>query len=92
MSANIVRALSKVYDQNDKKSKQSKIEPGEVTSIDPLRIRLKNNNKLILNRDMLSITSRITDLIHNERLWIGSRVLVLINKGGDEIYVIDRID
>lgn len=90
--SNIVQALSKASRAVDKSLKHSSFEPGEVTSVYPFRIKLKDNNKLVLNADMFSTTSRIKDLINDDRLVIGSKVLVLVNKGGEELYVIDRID
>lgn len=91
MGHSVVNALLKVHSANNKKIKPTSVEPAVVISVDPFRIRLKDNSKLTLNRDMIMVSTQVNDLINDGRLKSGNDVLVIVNRGGDDVYVIDRI-
>lgn len=91
MGHSMVNALFKVNAAQNKKFKPTTAEPAEVIGVNPLRIRLKDNSKLVLNKDMMMVSTQVNDLISDGRLKAGNDVLVIINRGGDDVYVIDRI-
>ena len=91
MGHSMVNALFKVNAAQNKRFKPTSVEPAVVISVDPFRIRLKDNSKLALDRNMMMVSTQINDLIIDGRLKSGNDVLVIINRGGDDVYVIDRI-
>lgn len=81
----------KVHRNSDKRSKQTAIEIAEVVSVSPLRIKLKSNDRLILDRNMIKVTAQVDSLITNGYLFVGNKVLTVISKGHQEVFVIDKI-
>ena len=91
MAKSTTQALRKVIKANNKAVKGTYFEPAQVVSINPFRIKLKDNNKLILDRSMMTVASRVLSLINDGYLSSGQKVLVCVNRGGEEIFVLDKI-
>ncbi|ANB56129.1 hypothetical protein GFC29_3133 [Anoxybacillus sp. B7M1] len=61
-----------------------------VVSAPPdFQIKLRDNNKLIIPEDLISIAERLTEL--GKELKIGDRVMVAAIQGGQSFFIIDRI-
>lgn len=89
--SDIVRALVKAQSKTDKKLKQTSTEIAVVVNVSPFRIKVRGNDKLVLGRNMLHMTSTVTSLLYNNNLRVGDKVMIILAKGHEEVFVVDKI-
>ncbi|WP_375565952.1 DUF2577 family protein [Bacillus pumilus] len=63
---------------------------GDVVSVSPLSIRLKENDKLIIPEDLLMWPTRL-DEDEDDALEEGDSVMVLAMTGGQIFYILDKV-
>ncbi|QCU17577.1 DUF2577 domain-containing protein [Bacillus altitudinis] len=63
---------------------------GDVVSVSPLSVRLKENDKLIISEDLLMWPTRL-DEDEDDALEEGDSVMVLAMTGGQIFYILDKV-
>ncbi|NOL32119.1 MULTISPECIES: DUF2577 family protein [Bacillus] len=63
---------------------------GDVVSVSPLSVRLKENDKLIIPEDLLMWPTRL-DEDEDDALEEGDSVMVLAMTGGQIFYILDKV-
>lgn len=66
--------------------RQTEIVIGKVMSANPLKVQVINDEKLVLNRNILIIPKRIVD----EPLKFGECIHILVVNSGKKYYALDR--
>lgn len=69
-------------------SHPSGITIGTVIDTSPLRIRLRQNSKMVIDSDLVLLPERLTG---DNSLNYGDRVIMISNNGGQDFAIIDRL-
>lgn len=100
---NLVQVIKKAAIDAVEASKPSRFVYGEITSVDPLIVRVEQ--KMLLSKEFLVLPERLTDheielstagsdlikYVWHNALKLGDKVVLLQQKGGQRFLVLDRL-